>query len=130
MAGWRMPYVVQWVWPIPLFCAALFVPESPWWLVKNGRHEEAEHALKRLTRDGYWTEESLRGELAYMEHTIEMERAEVQGSGWRDLFRGTNRRRTEIICVVWSCQYWCGQPITSFATELWVASHRMREIAF
>jgi SP family general alpha glucoside:H+ symporter-like MFS transporter len=26
--GWRMPYVIQWVWPIPLFTLVLFAPES------------------------------------------------------------------------------------------------------
>jgi SP family general alpha glucoside:H+ symporter-like MFS transporter len=67
-----------------------------------------------------------------MEHTIEMEAADTAGSGWRELFTKSNRRRTEIVsvpsclpvagssnqaCVVWSCQYWCGQPISNFATE-------------
>jgi hypothetical protein len=27
-AGWRLPYMVQWVWPVPLFLFALFGPES------------------------------------------------------------------------------------------------------
>jgi hypothetical protein len=26
--GWRMPYAVQWVWPVPLLVAAYFAPES------------------------------------------------------------------------------------------------------
>lgn len=26
--GWRLPYMLQWIWPVPLFCAALAGPES------------------------------------------------------------------------------------------------------
>lgn len=113
-----MPYVVQWVWPVPLFIITLWAPESPWWLVKNGRLDEAEKSIRKLTRSDHCTEENIAARLALMSHTIQLEEAETRGGSWRDLFRGTNRRRTEIVCVVWSCQYWCGQPISNFATEL------------
>lgn len=26
--SWRMPYCLQWVWPVPLFILAWFAPES------------------------------------------------------------------------------------------------------
>jgi MFS family permease len=26
--GWRLPYMLQWVWPVPLFLVCLFAPES------------------------------------------------------------------------------------------------------
>jgi MFS family permease len=26
--GWRLPYMLQWVWPVPLFLICLFAPES------------------------------------------------------------------------------------------------------
>jgi hypothetical protein len=32
-----------------------------------------------------------------MVHTNEMEKAEVAGTGFADCFKGTNRRRTEIV---------------------------------
>jgi hypothetical protein len=34
-----------------------------------------------------------------MVHTNEMEKAEVAGTGFTDCFKGTNRRRTEIVSV-------------------------------
>ena len=26
--GWKLPYMLQWVWPVPLFLVCLFAPES------------------------------------------------------------------------------------------------------
>jgi hypothetical protein len=26
--GWRLPYMLQWIWPVPLFVICLFAPES------------------------------------------------------------------------------------------------------
>jgi hypothetical protein len=34
-----------------------------------------------------------------MVHTNEMEKAEVAGTGFTDCFKGTNRRRTEIVSI-------------------------------
>jgi SP family general alpha glucoside:H+ symporter-like MFS transporter len=113
-----MPYVVQWFWPVPLFLAALFAPESPYWLVKKGRIDDAKRSLIKLVRSDYGTQQYAESQVALIQHTLEIEEAEIKGSGWREIFRGTNRRRTEIACVVWACQYWCGQPITGLATNL------------
>ena len=26
--AWRLPYLLQFIWPVPLFCIVLFAPES------------------------------------------------------------------------------------------------------
>lgn len=28
--SYRIPYAIQWVWPIPIAIATFFAPESPW----------------------------------------------------------------------------------------------------
>ena len=33
--SYRIPFAVQWVWPIPLLLVVIFAPESPWWLVRQ-----------------------------------------------------------------------------------------------
>jgi len=45
----------------------------------------------------HYTEEKLEETVALMVHTNEMEKAEVAGTGFTDCFKGTNRRRTEIV---------------------------------
>lgn len=47
--GWKIPFAIQWVWPIPILIGCILCPESPWWLVRHGRYEDAKHALRRLT---------------------------------------------------------------------------------
>lgn len=47
--AYRIPYGLQWMWPVPLFLGVLFAPESPWWLVRKGRIEDAKKSLLRLT---------------------------------------------------------------------------------
>lgn len=39
--GWRIPYVIHWVWHVPITIFVLFAPESPWWLVRHGKVDEA-----------------------------------------------------------------------------------------
>jgi hypothetical protein len=29
--GWRIPYAIQWVWPLPIIAVCLLCPESPTW---------------------------------------------------------------------------------------------------
>ncbi|KAJ4418520.1 hypothetical protein N0V82_005500 [Gnomoniopsis sp. IMI 355080] len=100
--AWRVPYAVQWVWPVPLFICLFFAPESPWYLVRKGRHDEALQALDRLSTSDVDNRETL----SLIQHTVLLERQLEFGSSMRDCFKGTNLRRTEIACVVWSSQIW------------------------
>lgn len=67
--------------------------------MRKGRVEDAKKQLKRLAVDGHYTEQKLDETVALMVHTNEMEKAEVAGTGFTDCFKGTNRRRTEIVRV-------------------------------
>ncbi|KIL93990.1 general alpha-glucoside permease [Fusarium avenaceum] len=114
-AGWRVPYGLQWMWIPPLITVAYFSPESPWYLIRRNRVEDAENALRRLARKGHYTEETMAQTLALMKHTNEMEKVEAEDASFRDCFRGTNLRRTGIVCMAWVIQILNGQSITSFA---------------
>ncbi len=39
--SWRIPYAIQWVWPLPIIIAVILAPESPWWLVRKGQTDAA-----------------------------------------------------------------------------------------
>ncbi|KAG9605290.1 sugar porter family MFS transporter, partial [Aureobasidium melanogenum] len=47
--GYKLPYGLQWIWPLPLIIGIALAPESPWWLVRNNRPEEAKKQVLRLT---------------------------------------------------------------------------------
>jgi len=47
--AYRVPYAIQWIWPLPIALAAFLAPESPWWLVRHGKLDQARKALLSLT---------------------------------------------------------------------------------
>lgn len=113
--AWKIPYGVQWVWVPPLLLVGILCPESPWYLIRRERVEDAEKALRRLAQKGHYTEESMAELIAYMKHTNEMEKVEAESASYLDCFRGTNLRRTGIVCMAWLIQIFNGQSITNYA---------------
>ncbi|KAM5343363.1 hypothetical protein ACJ41O_011900 [Fusarium nematophilum] len=114
-AGWRVPYGLQWIWVPPLILVGFLAPESPWYLIRRGRIEDAEKSLRRLASKDFYTEETMAQTLALMKHTNEMEKIEAESASYKDCFRGTNLRRTGIVCMAWTIQILNGQSITSYA---------------
>lgn len=89
-------------WPIPLLIAMWFAPESPWWLVRHGKLAEAERSVRMLSTAE--AAERAPEQVANMVRVTKLEQEEAQAignSGWLELFRGTDLRRTEITCVAW-----------------------------
>ncbi|KAL7424685.1 hypothetical protein Q5752_000369 [Cryptotrichosporon argae] len=112
--GWRLPFVLQMVWPPLLFLGTWFAPESPWNAVRRGRTELALRSLNTLKASDE-TESDAEAKLAYIQYTTELETAETAGASFLDCFRGTNLRRTEINCVVWAAQILCGNAILGYS---------------
>ncbi|KAH7142792.1 hypothetical protein B0J13DRAFT_503131 [Dactylonectria estremocensis] len=111
--SYRLPFALQWAWALPLLCAIFFAPESPWWLVRHGRLLEARQSLQRLTSDKHL---DIDDTVAVMQHIDSVEKnLGYGGASFSDLFKGSNRRRTEISCMVWSCQALCGATLTGYA---------------
>ncbi|KAL2202409.1 alpha-glucosides permease MPH2/3 [Sarocladium strictum] len=117
-AGWQIPYGLQWMWIPPLFLVAWFAPESPWYLIRRGKVDEAEKSLYRLARPGHYTEETMRQTIALMKHTNEMEKLEAENASYADCFHGENKRRTMIVCMAWLIQIFNGQSITNYAAQM------------
>lgn len=89
---------------------AYLAPESPWFLVRADRIEEAKHSIKRLS--GNKTEEQMSNQLAMMLHTTKLEAESTAGATYADCFKGINLRRTEIVCLAFAGQILSG---SSFA---------------
>lgn len=92
--GWRLPLLLQWVWPVPLLIGVYFAPESPWSSVRRGKFDEAATSIKRLSAG---SENDNAATLALIRHTTSIERKETATASYLDCFKGTNLRRTEIV---------------------------------
>jgi len=95
--GWRLPFALQFIWPVPLAIGAYFAPESPWNAVRRGKFEEARASLMRLREETPDKAREVDASLAYIKYTTELERAETAGASFIECFKGTNLRRTEIV---------------------------------
>jgi len=109
--SWRLPFVIQWVWVIPLFLIVYFAPMSPWWLVRKGRLEDAAAAVRRLTNAELFSEQDVRNTVAMMQHTNQLEIEVSEGTTYLDCFRGIDRRRTEIVMMIFASQLLSGQNL-------------------
>lgn len=70
---WDQPYALQWMWPLPLAIGIYFAPESPWWLVRKQRLDDAKHSLLRLTSLDRETDFDADETVAMMVHTTALE---------------------------------------------------------
>ncbi|KZT57196.1 MFS sugar transporter [Calocera cornea HHB12733] len=82
---WRVPFGIQVVPAIPLFCFILFFPESPRWLASKGRNEEALANLARLHAHGNTEDAFVIAELADINEALKRE-AEIGEASWGELF--------------------------------------------
>ncbi|KAI1487629.1 general substrate transporter [Biscogniauxia mediterranea] len=111
--AYRIPFGVQWVWPVPILAGVLFAPESPWWHVRHGNREAAKASLLRLTarNDPTFNPDDT---IAMIEHTNELEKSMKEGLTYRDCFKGVDLRRTEIVVGIWLVQTLGGQNLMGY----------------
>ncbi|KAH6667929.1 MFS transporter [Halenospora varia] len=114
--AYRIPYALQWMWPVPLLVGIAMAPESPWWLVRKGRNEDAKKSLLRLTSLNKETNFNADETIAMMVHTTALEEKITEGASYWDCFKGTDLRRTEIICMVWAIQNLSGNSFSGYST--------------
>lgn len=95
--GWRLPFALQWVWPVPLLIGAYLAPESPWNAIRRGNVEEATKALTRLRQNSPDRGIQVARAVAYIKYTTELEKAETENASYLECFKGVNVRRTEIV---------------------------------
>jgi MFS transporter, SP family, general alpha glucoside:H+ symporter len=128
--GYKIPFALQWMWPVPLAIGIWLAPESPWWLVRAGRIEDAKKSLARLTTRNSGVAFKPDETIAMMIHTNEMEKEQQAGTSYTDLFKGVNLRRTEIVCCVWMVQSWCGASFMGYSTYFYQQAGMAEESSF
>lgn len=108
----RIPIALQWLFPTPLAILLFLAPESPWWLVRKGKLEAAEHSVGRLGRRSALNQSEA---VAMMRRTIELEKS-IKEPNHLELFKGTDLYRTLIVCGVYAAQNLTGNLIANQAT--------------
>ncbi|EQB57813.1 sugar porter family MFS transporter [Colletotrichum gloeosporioides Cg-14] len=125
--AYKIPYALQWVWPIFILAFLYWCPESPWWLIRQNRLEDAKKALDRLSSKQCHAHNH--DVLAMMVKTDVYERELEVGATFRDCFKGPNLRRLEIASAVFIVQNFSGNPV-GFAVYLFEQTGLSSENAF
>ena len=106
--NWRGTIVFPVIFSLLAIPVVLMMPESPRWLVRKGRLEDARHVLEALENQGR-DSELINRELAEMQHSLR----EVRGS-FKDLFHNGKERvlnRTLLaMCAQMFQQYVTSRP--------------------
>ncbi|EGV61337.1 sugar transporter [Yamadazyma tenuis ATCC 10573] len=133
--GYRVPFAVQWVWPIPLFICVYLAPDSPWWLVRKGREADALVAVKRLSADSVHQEACQVVAMIIHTNRLELSRTKHSTSNgiWESVkkcFTVTNVRRTEITCLTFAMQVTCGSQFMYSPSYFWRQAGLSAEYAY
>lgn len=70
---------------------------GPFWCVKAEKYDMARRNIRRILPSDYVSDEKVEEQIALIQHTINLEKQETAGATFRDCFRGSNLRRTEIV---------------------------------
>ncbi|CAG7956739.1 unnamed protein product [Penicillium salamii] len=111
---WRFPIAFQIVFLIVLFGSVWFFPESPRWLVKVGREEEARYILQRLR--GSSGEDLIRAEAEFQDilSIAEMEKTVDHADSYWSMLIGYKSgdlhigRRVQLVVWLQIMQEWVG----------------------
>ncbi|ORY56140.1 sugar porter family MFS transporter [Pseudomassariella vexata] len=124
--AYSIPFALQWFWIAVIIPGMFFIPESPWWLVRKGRMNEAENALRALSSKGVNVEATL----AAIAETDRLEQEIEAGSTYIDCVKGINLRRTEISVGVYCTQVLSGIYLINYGTYFFQLAGLRTEDAF
>ncbi|KAI5295798.1 hypothetical protein KEM52_000176 [Ascosphaera acerosa] len=125
---WWLPVVGMYVFPVVLVAGYFFFPESPYWLLREGRRADAVRSLRRvhgIKEEGFYVAEVRRIEeeiriVQEVQAADEHKPITILGVDWShevDCFRGPNRMRTcASILVAWAQQLIGAPFVVGYAT--------------
>ncbi|RDW62279.1 MFS transporter-18 [Coleophoma cylindrospora] len=111
--AYKAPFAIQWLWPALLLAGLPFAVESPYWLVRKNRKEEARKALERLSSSKHRPD--IDAALVLIEQTDLLEQELEATTTYFDCFKGSNLKRTEISVMVYLIQVIGGNPLIGYA---------------
>lgn len=102
-------FACQWIVPSFIILTIYFWPESPVWLCRVNKPEQAKAALRKI--HGSNSSIDIEGLFAQIQETVNHENAEKEANstaGYLECFKGADRHRTLICMFVYGCQYLSG----------------------
>ncbi|KAM0749668.1 putative lactose permease [Meredithblackwellia eburnea MCA 4105] len=112
--AWRAPLLAQGVGPLILLIGTYWVPQSPRWLVKNGRSDEAHEILANLHANGKMDDPLVLFEMKEIEAALETEKLAGTSSWMSFLNSGGGRRRLGIIMMIGLSTQWMGTGVVQY----------------
>lgn len=97
------PVAIQLVPRTPLMLGMVPMRESPRWLVKKGKRDQALENLKYI-RDRDFTEQEIIEEFAGICAGVDLELAQTEDVTWKGCLLPGNRKRFLIAVVIMICQ--------------------------
>ncbi len=114
--GWRWMFAAETVPASLFFLLMFFVPESPRWLIKYGRNEQAEKILSRIGGSAYG-----KAEVADIQQTLAQ--AEIAQVHFKDLLEPKLFKIVGLGVFLAVFQQWCGiNVIFNYAEEVFKAA--------
>ncbi|PBK72365.1 general substrate transporter [Armillaria solidipes] len=112
--AWRIPYLIHIGPALIMIILISFVPESPRWLIKNGREEEAKAFLAKYHANGKADDELVAFEYAEIQEALRMER-ETKQDTWKVILSSrSSRHRLGCVILIAICQNLSGTAIISY----------------
>lgn len=112
--SWRAPNLVQGFGPALLGLGALLLPESPRWLIKNGKSEQAHGILAKYHANGDLQDPLVLFELQEIHSAIEVEKLQNAASYRSFITNAANRRRLITLLLVGTCTQLSGNGVVQY----------------
>lgn len=113
--SWKVPVAMQLFWSLAQVALVSMCPESPRWLVRHGKGEQAKSIMVRYHANGYQEDELVGAEFAAMLAEVEVQERDTGSSSWRALVATKgNRRRLFLSVVIAVATQWVGNGVVSF----------------
>lgn len=130
--SYRIPFAIQWAWPIPIIVGVFLAPESPYWLVKNDKYKEAKRSIERLITENKNVDKNILSEamLHKMQMTVKGELQKEKVPSYLECFQGVDFRRTRIAALTWLTQNLCGATLLSYSSYFYIQAGMASEMSF